>query len=420
MSLPFRARSAQRSIPTLAAVAGGLAAAALPSEASAQETELDPYGAGMIYATYAFGAEQGLGIGFEVRGGVREWEVTNCGDTAGDHPFGGGAVRLEWYPSSHSRLLVVAHGGYMFGTTTSAQGELGAGYRWGEDGGFDTVLGAELDISFAALALHFDPTRLELAPAAGLIVPPVSMPLTTSCAVVGRPRRDASGVAPLPRLALSPCSRSDVPPEAILTWSTRARTEWASVPAFRELADQLRAAGAPAPLVTRSYSAYADEVRHAMLAGGHCAELGEGRVVLDRNAISTRALATGRAALTRLAVESWVDGCLGEGIAAACAEREAELAQHAGIRATQRAIAGDEARHAELGWDVLQWALAEGGDDVRAALHATAQARPTESDTTPSDAALAAYGIVSSEEHAAIAAQHRQRCLARLDRVLAA
>jgi hypothetical protein len=427
MSVPFRARPKHRSIfstPRLAAAVSGLAAVSASGEASAQSvgTNNDQYGAGMLYVTYAFGAAQGFGIGVEARTGVLEKPVLNCenDEDVGNHPFGGGALRFEWYPSSHSRLLIVAQGGYYFGTTTSTHGELGAGYRWGEDGGFDTVLGAELDISLAALALHFDPTRLELAPAAGLVIPPVGVFSTGSCWIAGRPRRDSDGIAPLPKLALNARSRSEAPPQAVHVWSTRARTEWASVPAFRELADQLRAVNAPASLVTRCYGAYADEVRHAMLSGGHCAELGEGRVVLDRNAVSTRAPLTGRAGLTRLAVESWVDGCLGEGTAAACAEREAELAQHGGIRATQRTIARDEGQHAELGWDVLQWALEEGGDDVRSALHAAALARTAEPAAQASDAALDAYGIVSHEEHEAIAAQHRQRCLTRLDRVLAA
>jgi hypothetical protein len=352
---------------------------------------------------------------------VREATTFICDDDdVGEHPFGGGALRLEWYPSSHSRLLILAQGGYYFGTTTSTHGELGAGYRWGEDSGFDTVLGAELDLSIAALALHFDPTRLELAPAAGIVIPPVALALTRTCSIPGRPRRDADGIAPLPLLALNTRSRGDAPPEAVQVWSTRARAEWASVPAFRELADQLRALNAPASLVTRCYGAYADEVRHALLSGGHCAELGEGRVVLDRNAVGTRALLSGRPALARLAVESWIDGCLGEGTAAACAEREAELAQQPAIRATQRTIARDEGQHAELGWDVLQWTLQEGGDSVRSALHATAFARASEPDAQASDVALDAYGIASRDEHEAIATQHRVRCLERLDRVLAA
>jgi hypothetical protein len=429
MSVPFRARSVHRPrfAPSSAAafVAGGLAATWAAGDASAQslpETDVEAYGAAMVYVTYAFGAEQGFGIGLEARAGARETEIFHCSESSvGDHPFGGGALRFEWYPSSHYRLLIVAQGGYYFGTTTSTHGELGAGYRWGDDGGFDTVLGAELDISIAALALHFDPTRLELAPAAGLVLPSVATSASGgACYIPGRPRRSDDGIAPLPQLVLNARSRRDAPPQAVTAWSTRARTEWASVPAFRELADQLRALGAPAALVTRCYGAYADELRHAMLAGGHCAQLGEGRVILDRNAFGTRAPLKGPAGLTRLAVESWVDGCLGEGTAAGCAEREAELAQLAGIRETQRTIARDEARHAELGWDILQWALAQGGDEVRRALHAAALARATDRASDAIDASLDAYGIASSEECEAIAAQHRQRCLERLDRTLAA
>lgn len=436
MSYPFRIRSAHRPglkariARTATAVAGGLALASVAHDAQAQstldDTDVEAFGAAGLFVTYAFGAEQGLGFAVDARLGAHEVGVVNCEEEdAGNHPYGGGALRFEWYPTSHMRLLILGLGGSTFGTTLGAHGELGAGYRWGDDGGFDTVIGAELDYSVAAAALRFDPTRLELSPAVGLVVPPMSVWADTgSCWIAGRPRRTDEGVAPLPALGFDAARArtrpSDAPPEAVRIWGVRARTEWASVPAFTELAEQLRAVGAPAPLITRCYAAFADEVRHAMLSGGHCAQLGDGRVMLERNAIGTRAPLDGRAGLVRLAVESWVDGCLGEGSAAACADEEARITEHPGIRATQAAIAHDEGEHAELAWDVLQWALTAGGDDVRGALHVAAQAAPSEPPAGPSDLGLTAYGIASRDAHAALADQHRARCLARLDRLLAA
>src|SRR6185369_673491 len=62
-------------------------------------------------------------------------------------------------------------------------------------------------------------------------------------------------------------------------------------------------------------------------------------------------------ALARLAVESFQDGCLGEGVAAASARRSRG--------AVNAMIARDEQRHADLAWSVLAFCLAEGGPAVR-------------------------------------------------------
>jgi hypothetical protein len=84
-----------------------------------------------------------------------------------------------------------------------AHGELGVGYRWGDRAGFDTVLGAELGLSATAFALHFDVMRPEISPSAGFVIPPVSLRLSQSCWIAGRPQRAEHGYAPLPALALS-------------------------------------------------------------------------------------------------------------------------------------------------------------------------------------------------------------------------
>jgi hypothetical protein len=73
-------------------------------------------------------------------------------------------------------------------------------------------------------------------------------------------------------------------------------------------------------------------------------------------------------ALQKLAVEAFRDGCMGEGEAAARAR--CALADSAD-EPTQRAyaiIARDEQGHADLGWDILGWALAQGGAAAREAV----------------------------------------------------
>lgn len=72
-------------------------------------------------------------------------------------------------------------------------------------------------------------------------------------------------------------------------------------------------------------------------------------------------------------MESYEDGCVGEAIAARQLNRSARLAADRGIANTLRAIARDEAGHARLAWDILQFCIAEGGAPVRAALSASVQ-----------------------------------------------
>lgn len=68
--------------------------------------------------------------------------------------------------------------------------------------------------------------------------------------------------------------------------------------------------------------------------------------------------------MVRLAVESWLDGCLAEGVAARRAHAASLTATDPEVRAAQRRIARDEERHADLGWRVLTWALETGGTEV--------------------------------------------------------
>jgi len=134
------------------------------------------------------------------------------------------------------------------------------------------------------------------------------------------------------------------------------------------LAHDLTRARAPGGLVRRAVAAGDDEVLHAHLA----AELAGRTPTLASSgpltALASRHELAGDALLVRLAVESWLDGCLGEGAAAERALRESERLDDPGARRAQRIIAADERRHAELAWDVLAWAVQRGGGGVRRAL----------------------------------------------------
>ena len=69
------------------------------------------------------------------------------------------------------------------------------------------------------------------------------------------------------------------------------------------------------------------------------------------------------------------EGCVGETLSALTALRRREHLTPAGLGSTQlgRAlgtICAAETKHARLAWDTVQWLLASGGSDVRAAVKA--------------------------------------------------
>ena len=202
-------------------------------------------------------------------------------------------------------------------------------------------------------------------------------------------------------------------------WARRAQTELASVPAFHELAVQLRVLNAPAELVARARASAEDELRHALIAVGHVASFDGGALALASEMGAPRASLAGTAGFVRTALESWVDGCLGEGVAAACAAEEARVAVPSELRRTQQVVAEDEQRHGELAWDVLAWALDAGGADVRRALHAAAEAEVERTPESTHEEPLEAFGVLSSERQRDLADVHHARSLERLSRLLA-
>ncbi len=133
--------------------------------------------------------------------------------------------------------------------------------------------------------------------------------------------------------------------------ATLARYAWleaASVHAFRRLARELRAYGAPAELVCAARASARDEIRHARamrsLARTHGARV---------EPVAARA--DGVRDLETIARENAVEACVTETFGALLAAWQAERAEDAGVRAAMRAIAPDEVRHASLAWAVAAW-----------------------------------------------------------------
>jgi hypothetical protein len=140
-----------------------------------------------------------------------------------------------------------------------------------------------------------------------------------------------------------------------------ARAEYASVASFGELALRLLAVGAPPGLVAACHEAALDEIRHARL----CDEL-TGRPPSAFGAI--RGLTGHRlggwrrsrqAQLRALAVESFLDGWINEGAAAAQLRLRAAQAGQPSDRDRLLSMADDEQRHADLARSIITWCFEE-------------------------------------------------------------
>ncbi len=124
-----------------------------------------------------------------------------------------------------------------------------------------------------------------------------------------------------------------------------AREEQVSVTAFEELAAQLVHHGAPPSLVRRCREAAQDERRHA-----------EQLIALGARRPNAEPEASGpTTSLADIALHNAVEGCVSETWSALEMHWRAVHAAEARARATFAQIADDEARHAQLAWDLHPW-----------------------------------------------------------------
>jgi hypothetical protein len=152
--------------------------------------------------------------------------------------------------------------------------------------------------------------------------------------------------------------------ELARAWRADAAFEHASVAAFARFSMDLMQLGAPADLVARAHAAALDEIEHARLCHA-IAKAYDGRA---RGPAPVAALSRAHApTFAELAVETFVDGCVGETIAAMSA-REAARDAAAPVRAALLRIAEDEERHAELAFAALAWLVSSGGAPARRAV----------------------------------------------------
>jgi hypothetical protein len=128
-----------------------------------------------------------------------------------------------------------------------------------------------------------------------------------------------------------------------------AHLEAASVHAFRVLASELIANGAPPHLVRAARKAARDEVRHARLTA---------RIARAHGGVAAKVqVARSRTrSLEEIAVENAAEGCVRETFGALLATWQARSAADPSIAGAMAEIARDETAHAELAWAVDAWA----------------------------------------------------------------
>ncbi len=137
-------------------------------------------------------------------------------------------------------------------------------------------------------------------------------------------------------------------------WLRTAQLEHASIAAFARFTLELLALGAPSYLVSGASRAMADEIKHAeiafSLASAHAGRhLGPGPLPID-GSLSHLDPAD-------VAERLFLEGCVGETVAAAEARSLAITSADEAARSALELIAVDETRHAELAWRALAWLL---------------------------------------------------------------
>jgi hypothetical protein len=286
----------------------------------------------------------------------------------------GPLLRLSPMSSHGSQLTLTAHGGTELETTSGSErvhslaaldAEVGARFFLPERGTSRVALhtGVMLEAAFfnAYLRQAWLMEAQKLAPVVSLgggarYAPTFGLPsgCDGSVAVPGRPCRDHAGRRQ--RVSLHASARFDPRAPRALLWAERAAEECASVPAFLQLALELLDLDSPLALVERALAAADEELGHTRAALQLASAFGGGTVTLLPPRFRQRPPLSRRASLARLARESWVDGCVNEGLAAEIASAEAASGAHPAEADVSRRIAREERGHAALAEDVLRWA----------------------------------------------------------------
>jgi hypothetical protein len=209
-------------------------------------------------------------------------------------------------------------------------------------------------------------------------------------------------------------------------WLHDAQKEHASVPAFTRVSWLLAAVGAPPQLLEGAHRAALEEADHACrcfaLAAGYG---GRAHTVQPMPDLLLAGFELNGPALEVLAVESLKDGCLLEDFNADIAHACAIVCREPATKGVLERIAREERSHAEFSWQVLEWALSQGGAPVaravkRALTALDGTARPTATSRATARlvkdanaAQLLAHGRIEDAQWAALWPQRRTATMRR-------
>jgi hypothetical protein len=326
----------------------------LLSAAPAFAQELGPFdavGAG-VFVGYTFGDERGLDWGIEGFGTRYFRSVPDCGDSSARSGFGP-LVRFSALNVSRFSSTLAGHaGGELRRSYLAADLELGGSLSLTRDGAAGSLhTGVTLESLIFNVYARQEWLRDAYSIGGGARFFPTFG--TPGFCEVGRAFRGERG-QPRAR-ATRAARRFDGRSPDAARWAERARDECASVLAFLQLGLELLELGAPLELVARAVHAAEEELTHTWEASALASRFGGARLVACSPAPRLRKPLPRRRQLQRLARESWLDGCLNEGFAAALARAEASETRDAEEARVSALIAEQEAGHAELAFDVLKW-----------------------------------------------------------------
>ena len=150
----------------------------------------------------------------------------------------------------------------------------------------------------------------------------------------------------------------------VAAWTEDAAMEHASIASFARFSLELLRFGAPADLCADAVRAAGDEVEHAEHCYGLASRLAG--VTLGPDALPLGPSVPLAADVDAAVAAAIVEGCVGETLAATLAASAARSATVPAFREALEVIAADEARHAELAWRFVRWALQDADDARRA------------------------------------------------------
>jgi hypothetical protein len=188
-------------------------------------------------------------------------------------------------------------------------------------------------------------------------------------------------------------------------WVKVGLMEHASIAAFARFALQLLSLGAPPELIEAAGQAVKDETEHARLAFELASSYAErpldpGKLALDD--------AFGEMDLTCIALNTVLEGCIGETIAAMEAEWASQESREPALCRVLDTIARDEHQHADLAWRFIRWALEqrpELSEPIMSLLKdELAQAERAAHSTEP-EVDLLAFGVVNEKQRAVLRAE---------------